>query len=230
AQPVAEHAVALVLAAAKRLVPKHTKMARGEFDQNSSNRLLAGGICGVLGYGGIGRATAQIMRAMGMTIHAISRSGRPDGEAEFVGSLRDIDRVLSMSDVLVIALPLSDATRGLIGERELALMKRDAILINVSRAHIVREDDLYWHLKANPEFWAGLDPWWIEPMTHGLFRLDYPFFDLPNVVGSPHNSGNVPGIFSILARSAAENIRRFLAGEPGVRLVHPADRLSKAAS
>ena len=74
AEPMAEHAAAMALAAAKRLLPEHAALARGEFNQFKPNRMLAGGVCGILGFGGIGTATARLMRALGMRVHAIRRS------------------------------------------------------------------------------------------------------------------------------------------------------------
>ena len=101
--------------------------------------------------------------------------------------------MLAAADVLVIALPLTTATRGLVGARELGLMKPAAILVNVSRAAIVDEGTLYRHLRENPQFCAGIDAWWHEPGAGTGFSTGYPFFDLPNLIGSPHNSGIVPG-------------------------------------
>jgi hypothetical protein len=76
AGPMAEHALAMALAAAKRLLPEHAALARGEFNQFARNRMLAGGVCGILGFGGIGIAMARLARGIGMTVHAINRRGR----------------------------------------------------------------------------------------------------------------------------------------------------------
>jgi phosphoglycerate dehydrogenase-like enzyme len=122
-------------------------------------------------------------------------------------------------DVLVISLPLSKATRGLIGERELALMKSDAILVNVARGAILDEDALYEHLRRNPSFSAGIDAWWQEPHGGGRFITRRPFFELPNVLGSPHNSAMTKGSFAAAARQAGENVARLLRGEPVRHLV-----------
>jgi phosphoglycerate dehydrogenase-like enzyme len=92
-------------------------------------------------------------------------------------------------------------------------MKEKAILVNVARGPIVDERALYEHLKANPGFSAGIDAWWDEPRDGAPFRTGYPFFELPNLLGSPHNSGDVPGIMYHAVRQAAGNVRRYLLGD-----------------
>jgi glycerate dehydrogenase len=192
ADAMAEHVLAMALTLAKRLPQHQAALARGEFEQAPS-RALRGSVVGVLGFGGIGHASARLFRAFGARIHAVNRSGRTDADVEHVSTLADLDAVLVTADVVVISLPLSLETRGLIGRRELELMKPDAILVNVARAAIVDEDALYEHLRANPGFSAGIDVWWEEPPEHGTFKPRRPFLELKNVVGSPHNSGMVAG-------------------------------------
>jgi phosphoglycerate dehydrogenase-like enzyme len=86
AEPMAEHALAMALAAAKRLFIEHAALARGAFSQFTPNRMLAGGICGILGFGGIGIATARLMRGLGMRIHAIRRSGTTEESVDWIGA------------------------------------------------------------------------------------------------------------------------------------------------
>jgi len=125
----------------------------------------------------------------------------------------------------VIALPLNRFTKGLIGSRELGWMKDRAILINVARGYILDEAALYQRLVKTAEFMAGIEAWWIEPFSHGEFRTSYPFLNLPNFLGCPHNSAKVPGIMFEAARSAVENIVRFLKQEPLKGLVRREDYL-----
>ncbi len=223
AGPIAEHVMAMTLSLAKHLQTEHAALARGQFDRPAESRTLRGAVCAILGFGGIGQATARLMRPFGARIHAVNSSGRTAEPVDWAGTLDDLDQVLAVADVLVISLPLTTGTRGLIGARELALMKPDAILVNVARGAIVAEQALYAHLAANPRFSAGLDAWWDEPRGGAAFHTDYPFFDLPNVLGSPHNSGDVPGIEEFAARRAAENVRRFLRGEPVTGVARRAD-------
>jgi phosphoglycerate dehydrogenase-like enzyme len=222
ADPMAEHVAAMSLALRKRLPQGHAKLAAGVFDQ-SPNHWARGSVCGILGFGGIGKATGRLMRALGFRLHAVNTSGRTDEPVEFVGTLDDLDTVLAAADVLVIALPLTLRTHGLIGARELGLMKPDATLVNVARGAIVDEDALYQHLRTHPEFSAGIDAWWVEPHGSGEFRVDHPFFELPNLLGSPHNSGILPGVEEEATRRAAANVLRFLRGEPVTGVVRPED-------
>jgi phosphoglycerate dehydrogenase-like enzyme len=226
AEPIAEHVMAMTLALARRLPQRHAALARGEFNQADPLLTLNGAVCAILGFGGIGRATARLMRAFGARIYAMNSSGRTGEPVEFAGTLADLDQVLPAADVLVIALPLTTATRGLIGARELALMKDTAIMVIVSRAAIVDERALYAHLRGHPAFGAGIDAWWHEPGTAGPgsgFSTGYPFLGLPNVIGSPHNSGIVPGVLPSAARQAAANVRRYLRGEAVTGVVNRAD-------
>lgn len=213
AAPMAEHVLAMTLALAKRLLVEHQKLQQGTFDQFTPNRSLSGMTAGILGFGGIGRATARLMRAFGMRISAINSSGTSPEPADFLGTLQDLEHVLRDSDVVVIALPLTKATRGLIGREELAWMKPNTILVNVARGAIIDEEALYTHVQSHPAFLVGIDAWWTEPFLHGAFRLEYPFLDLPNVLGSPHNSAVVANVLVDAARQAAENVRHFLRGE-----------------
>jgi glycerate dehydrogenase len=225
AQPMAEYVMAVTLALARRLPQRHAEMARGEFGMWKPVLTMDSALCVVLGFGGIGKATARMMRAFGARIHAVNTSGRTSEPVEFVGTLADLDQELAAADVLVIALPLTRATRGLIGARELALMKSAAILVNVGRAAIVDERALYEHLRDHPDFCAGLDAWWREPGPSARFSTGYPFFDLPNLIGSPHNSGVTDGALQVGAVKAAENVRRFLRGETVIGQVRREDYL-----
>ncbi len=206
AAPMAEHVLAMTLALEKRLLAEQQKMKIGVFDDASLNRLLSGMTAGIIGFGGAGRATARLMRAFGMHIYAINTSGTSPELVDFLGTLRDIESVLRESDVVVLTLPLTNATKGLIGKKELRWMKQDAILVNVARGALIDEEALYTHLKDHPTFQAGIDTWWEEPLRGAPFRLKYPFLDLPNVLASPHNSALVPEVIGFAAQQAAENV------------------------
>lgn len=228
AEPMAEHAVAMALALLKRLPQHHAKLAAGVWDQASFNRPVRGAVCAILGFGGIGRATGRLLRALGARVHAINTSGRTDEPVESVGTLGDLDRVLAAADIAMIALPLTRRTRGLIGARELGLMQPTAILVNVARGAIVDQAALYEHLRSHPEFQAGIDAWWVEPFGSGEFRVDHPFFELPNLLGSPHNSAVVPGIMQEATRRAAANILRCLRGEAVAGVVRAEDYVERS--
>jgi phosphoglycerate dehydrogenase-like enzyme len=220
---MSEHVMAMTLSLAKRLPQRHAALAAGRFDKWQPSLTLHGTICGILGLGGIGTATARLMAAFGARVHAINRSGRSSEYAEFTGTLADLDQVLAVADVLVIALPLTQATRGLIGARELALMKPTAMVVNVARGPLIDQGALYEHLRTHPDFGAGIDTWWDEPTGDAPFRTDYPFFDLPNLIGSPHNSSIVAGAMVSAARLAAENVHRHLRDEAVTGIVRRAE-------
>lgn len=206
ADPIAEHVLAIYLALSKRLLTEHRNMAEGEFNQFTPTRWVRGSVCGIFGFGAIGEAVARSLRALGVEVLAINRHGETDESVEFIGTPDDLDDVLAACDALVISAPLTPETKGAIAREQLERMADDAMLVNVARGEIVDQRDLYEHLRENPEFRAGLEAWWTEPVRHGSFELDYPFFDLPNVLGSPHNSAIVPDITELRMRHVAENV------------------------
>ncbi len=222
AEPIAEHVLAMILCLAKNLHVKHELLARGVFDPSGFSTVLKGGTCGIIGFGGNGKAVARIMRGIGMRVYAINRKGKTDESVDFIGKMGDLRKVLETSDVVVLTVPLTKTTRGLIGHRQLGWMKRDAILINVARGAAIDQKALYEHLKKNRNFRAGIDTWWSEPGHHGKFRLEYPFFQLPNIMGSPHNADHVPGMLLKATRRALGNVRRYLLGQE-IRGVVPRD-------
>jgi phosphoglycerate dehydrogenase-like enzyme len=212
ARPIAEHVLALTLALAKKLVPKNKLLQEGKFDRSGLNQEIRGRVCGIIGLGGNGREISRTMQAMGMRIFGINRSGKTDVAVDFIGSVKDLRKVLAASHVVVIATPLTRETKDLIGQKELDWMKKDAILINVARGDVINQQALYEHLKALPDFCAGIDTWWSEPAGKEAFKLDFPFFDLPNIIGSPHIADHVPRSIPNATRSALENVRNFLMG------------------
>jgi phosphoglycerate dehydrogenase-like enzyme len=225
AEPMAEHIAAMTLAAAKRLFVEHANLRRGAFNQRGKNRMLRGGICGILGFGAVGVATARLVRGFGMRVFAINRRGDSDEPVDWIGTPDRLDELLRAADVLVVATSLTRATEGMIGARELALMKEDAILVNVARGEIVDETALYAHLQAHPGFTACIDAWWVEPVRHGKFAMGHPFLDLPNVIGSPHNSAGGGVWRDVSLRRAVANCRRALLGETPRHLIGPDERM-----
>jgi phosphoglycerate dehydrogenase-like enzyme len=226
AEPMAEHALGMALAAAKRLLVEHAALAEGEFNQQRNNKMLAGGVCGIFGFGGIGVATARLMRAVGMKVHAINRRGHSDAEVDRIGGVDQLDTLLAASDVLIISAPLTRSTRGIFDAAALAKMKPDAILINLARGELIDEAALFAHLQAHPQFVACIDAWWIEPIRHGRFAMDQPFMTLPNVIGSPHNSASIAAGRIVALRRAVENCRRAMVGETPWFLVREEEKLA----
>lgn len=215
-EPVAEQALALMFACAKRIFPQYSLMKQGTFDRTSmNNKFLKGNLCGLVGFGGIGQAVATRAQALQMKVVAVNRSGKTDAPVKllWLGGMDALDRLLGEADVVVLAVPLTSATRGLIGKRRLDLMKPDAILINVARAPIVLEKDLYEHLVTHPDFHYGSDVWWDETREKGHFKTKFPFLHLPNVVGTPHVGDHVPGMALKALEIAAQNIACFLEGQ-----------------
>jgi phosphoglycerate dehydrogenase-like enzyme len=224
-EPMSEHIVALALAAAKRLFIEHDALKQGHFNQRGANKMLLDGVCGIFGFGNVGAATARLMRAFGMRIHAINRRGRSDEPVDWIATPDRLDELLRAADVFVVCAALTTETMGIIGTRELGLMQDDAIFINVARGEIVDEAALYAHLVAHPRFFAGIDAWWVEPVRHGRFAMGHKFLDLPNVIGSPHNSAGGGAWREHYLRRAVANCRRALRGEPPWNLIGPAERM-----
>ena len=214
AKPIAEHVLALVLALAKNIIPNYRGLCVGKFDRTGLNQELRGGVCAIIGFGGNGKAIARAMQAMGMQIFGINRSGTTDAPVEFIGKVSDLKKALEISAVVVVTTPLNRETRDLIGEKELEWMQKDAILINVGRGDVINQKALYDHLKTHPDFRAGIDTWWSEPADRENLELDYPFFDLPNIIGSPHCADHVPRSMPGATRKALENVKCFLLGNP----------------
>lgn len=183
---------------------------------------LAGRTLGILGYGGIGRALARRARAFDMRICAIRRSVEQSAEDDLalLGGLDILDEVLRRADHVAITLPLTPETRGLIGEKQLRLMKSTAILVNVSRAQILDEDALYDALAAGRIRGAALDVWYRYPSDGDpVLPSQRPFHELPNVLMTPHIAGWTDGMLEARATVMAENIRRVARGEQPENLV-----------
>ncbi len=224
---VAEFALALTLAAAKRVVKLDHTLRTGEFEPSDWGRLareiapLRGTTLGILGYGGIGRAVASMGKALGMKVIAFSRHAGLDEVQTFEGRAGLVN-VLSDSDAVVIALPLSKLTEGLIGEAELRAMKENGILVNVARAEVVDEEALYKHLVRNPGFTYATDVWQIRDGKES-YTSRFPLVKLVNFIGTPHVAGASAAMTGEPAKAAAENLVRFLRGDEPRNVVDPSE-------
>jgi glycerate dehydrogenase len=219
AEPMAEHVLAIYLALSKRLLIEHRKLQDGEFDQFRPNKWVRGSTCGIIGYGAIGEATARLLKRLNVSVMAINRSGEADEPVDFLGTPADLEHVLAEADGVVLAAPLTDETRGMIDRERLELLPDDGLLINVARGELVVQRDLFEHLQDHPDFQAGLEAWWTEPVRHGEFDLEYPLLDLPNVLGCPHNSAQVPDIRERAHRHGVPNVVAALTEDEAENLV-----------
>ena len=220
--PIAEHVMACLLALARRLPQTLRDQQERAWRPNAltgeaSPWLLAGRTIGIIGMGTLGRAIAVRAKAFGMRVIGMRRNpnrGAP-AEVDAVVGPPDRDRLLSEADVVVIAAPLTPETNRLLDARAIARMKAGAIVINIARGQLIDEAALAEALGSGRLGGAALDVFTTEPPPP-----DSPFWSLPNVVVTPHNSGFRAGHFDAVIDLFAENLTRF---ERGVELLNVVD-------
>lgn len=214
----AQHAVALLLALANQIVRHHGFMAAGRFrtgDAEGPSIPLRGRRIGLLGYGAVNRSVHRFLSGFDVSFHVLRRGAR-DGPTSYVAyGPADLAAFLDAVDTLVVAVPLTDETRGLLGAEELARLGASGLLVNVARGEVVDEGSLYEALRDHTIAGAAIDVWYRErpePDAAGRrFPFSRPFHELDNVVLSPHRAASP---LDDLDRwdDVIENIRRVAEG------------------
>ena len=174
---------------------------------------LAGATVGVVGYGGIGREVAARAAALGSRVVAVRRRGGVGGDAGTEG----LDRVIAQADYLVLAVPETPLTHGLMTRQRLFAMKPGSVLVNIARGRLVDETALLDALDSGPLRGAGLDVFHTEPLPPG-----HPFYAHPRVLMTPHVSATTRRFWERETDLIADNIGRFVRGEPLRNLVDKA--------
>jgi phosphoglycerate dehydrogenase-like enzyme len=223
--PIAEWIIMTMLALSRELIKADRTLRAGSWEmspwQGTTFSELNGRTLGIIGLGQIGRKTAEYAPAFNMRLIAATRTVPSEAEALALGftavyGLDKLDTLLQEADFLLIAVPLTDATRGLIDKRALALMKPTAYLINVARAEIVDEEALFAALQSKQIRGAALDVWYQEPASPGNAPIPatQPFWELDNVIMSPHASSVTSDMNQRRLAFMAQNIDRWARGEP----------------
>lgn len=218
----AELAWGLILSVLRKIPQLDRAVRNGRWGNGIGSRLM-GKTLGVLGLGKLGFQVAQVGIAFGMKAIAWSQNLTSAKAAE-AGVIRvDKDELFSAADIITIHVILSDRTRGLVGARELGLMKPSAVLINTSRGAVVDEKALIAALRENRIAGAGLDVFETEPLPRS-----HPFLELSNTVITPHVGYVTKEGFQLYFRHAREDVALWLAGKP-VRILQPQDRAAAPA-
>lgn len=205
---VAEHALALMLGVARRLAFQTAEMKQGRWAPRKS-LFLRGKTLGVIGTGAIGCAVIELGQAIGMDVVAWSFNPDPAKAQEFGFRYVELDELLQTSNVVSLHVRLTPQSRGLIGERELALMQPGAILINTARGPVVDTAALIASLNAGHLGGAGVDVFDIEPLP-----ADSPILGCEQIVLTPHAADQTPEGTDFLNGGAVENVLAFLNGKP----------------
>ena len=205
---VAEHALALTMAVARRLSYFTTELRAGRW-RGDLGLSLSGRILGVIGTGHIGCQMLRLGRGIGMRTIAWSLHPDPAKAAAYGFEYVGFEQLLREADVVSLHTRLSPQTRQLIGASQLALMKPAAILINTSRGAVVDTQALVESLNSGQLFGAGLDVFDREPLPH-----DHPLLLCPNVVLTPHCADTTQEGLDQLTLGCIDNIRAFLEGSP----------------
>jgi len=219
---VAEHVMALIFGLAKNLHLAARFQQKREWGQEPvwdaipHPRLIAGATLGLVGLGSIGRPVAKHASALGMRVIATRQNpekGKADG-VEQVFPSSQLDQLLAQSDYVVLAAPITANTEHLIGAEQLSQMKPDACLINVGRGQLVDEIALAQALRERKIGGAALDVFEKEPLP-----ADSPFWDMENVLITPHTAGLAEKLWEREYALFSENLRRYVDHQPLLALV-----------
>jgi phosphoglycerate dehydrogenase-like enzyme len=204
--PLAEHSMLLMLMLS-RDVPRWMRAQAEHRWDHFRHAELAGRTVGIYGLGNAGIDLAQKAKAFHMRTLGVRR--RPDQPSPYVDELCEFDRLLAESDFVVVTVPRTPTTTGVFDRDAFARMKSSAYFICISRGGIADDDALLEALRTGQIAGAGLDAHGVEPLPP-----ESPFWSLPNVIVTPHNGATSDGNLRRSREIVAENIRRFVAGEP----------------
>lgn len=205
ARAVAEHAMALLFATARRICEANTLLRAGEWQPAKLRGFeLSGKKLGIVGYGNIGKHIEALGKGLGMDTQFVNSTSTAD----------QLDTLLASSDVVILCLPLTEKTNHLLDTRRLALLKPDAVLINVARGEIVDQSALIAALKDGSIKAAGLDVFINEPLIGSPSNEIITIANMPNVVATPHMAYNTVESSERLGETLLKNIVACLRGEP----------------
>ncbi|MFX0055763.1 MAG: 2-hydroxyacid dehydrogenase [Candidatus Hermodarchaeota archaeon] len=229
ASEVAEYAIMLLFAAAKNIILSDRELRKGDwvfgFGGPNPNVEIRNKTCLIMGLGNIGAEIAKRLNSFDLTLKAVTRSGKSPNAA-LVDSITSIDKMkpyVQDADFIILSLPLTHESRGLIDSEVISWMNPSAILVNISRGEIVEEPALFQALKEKRIMAAGLDVWWNYPHFGKpgieMPSLKFPFHELDNIVMSPHRAAYSLGTQLAHLEFIRENVLRFVNGERPLNIV-----------
>ena len=218
-EDVAEHALALLLAATRRITSRNTQVHAGQWNIGQAEPMyrLSGKVLGIVGFGRIARCLAAKASGIGFSRMLVCDPLLNDADAMAAGVENvTLEQLCQQADLISLHVPLSEKTRHLIGAEELALMKATAIVVNTSRGGLIDEIALYQALIENRLYAAGLDVFEQEPV-----RKDHPLLTLPNVICTDHTAWFTEESVTELQRKAAQEVLRIFEGNKPLNWVNP---------
>lgn len=228
---VAEHAIALMMDAAKKISYHDALMRKGNWNRPGLNenenspfsKTLLNSKIGIVGFGAIGEDIYNMMQGFKCTFKVFNRKAKPTIDSENITfhAISEIYEELGNLDFVIISIPLTDKTKGLIDQKFLGAMNENGVLINISRGEVIEEGDLFTALDTKKIGFAAIDTWYNYPNKNNpiaLPSLSFPFHELSNIVLSPHRAGFVEGGFPHLD-DAIENLNRLVNNKALINIV-----------
>lgn len=229
---IAEYVLMAMLALRRNLLETDAELRQGNWRVVRSDptipfpQTLRGRTLAIVGFGHIGQQIAKVVSGLDMNVMAVKRTPDPGAATrfglQFLGGPEDLPVLLGEADYLVIALPLNDTSRGMIGAAQLEMMRRTAYLINVARGPIVDQKALFDALESGVIAGAAIDTWYRYPTgNEPVMPAEYPFQELSNVIMTPHNSGETAETTERRAQDVVDNINALASGQPLRNVVYP---------
>lgn len=217
---VAQHAVALLLAASNLIIESDQEMRQGNwqagFNGGPSSIFLEGKTCLLLGYGAIAKAIEPRVKGLGMTVEALKRNPDPQSKLKMY-TPKQLHEALSNADVIMLSLPSTPETKNLLNEAAFKTIKPNSILINVGRGDTIDQHALYNALKNKQLHAAGIDVWWNYPKgkeaRQNTYPADAPLHELPNIIMSPHRASNTQSTQEASFKDVIKTLNAIAKGE-----------------
>lgn len=219
---IAEYVLTGLLLSRVPMIDADRKLRAGDWFYRAGppenlHRDLTGSTIGLIGFGHISREIAELVKALGLKVHVANRS--PVETSDIADAYWPFERLaafMSSADFIVCALPLLSETEGLVDAAAIAAMKPEAVIFNVGRGGVIEERALYEALRDKHIAGAVIDTWYVYPTDENPTPHPsvYPFHDLDNVIMTPHMSGWTDGTIRRRQMEMADNINRFVSGEP----------------